>query len=326
MVDVLPNLFLLEAAEEGLGDRVVPAIAPTAHAWLEVVVLAKPSPGIAAVLGALIGMDQGVSRPPSPHCHEHRVQHELPVYCCPSRPADDPAGVQVHDHSEVEPALPSPDVGNIRDPGTIWLGYGELALKKVRDQHRWFADRDAPSPITVKSAQSILSHEPFDSVLAAGFPSLSQVQEHAWRAVDAVAGNKRCPNQAEQPCVLLGSITYGVLKPFVVAAWSDAKNSAHSLNGEMAASGFNVLIDCPSISRTISVGHGGLPRLWIRLISCLHKILGTPSVRWSTQAMRTELLNAFHILARHCEVSAALCDEGTWARVPGCVSVPGSPR
>ena len=53
-VDALLDPLLLQAAEEGLGDRVVPAVGAPAHAWLKVVVFAETSPCITSVLRALI--------------------------------------------------------------------------------------------------------------------------------------------------------------------------------------------------------------------------------------------------------------------------------
>ena len=53
-VNALPYSLLLEAAEEGLDDGIVPAVALAAHAWLQLVSLAEPPPGVTAVVSALI--------------------------------------------------------------------------------------------------------------------------------------------------------------------------------------------------------------------------------------------------------------------------------
>jgi hypothetical protein len=54
LVDLLLDSFFLQAAEEGLGDGVVPAVALPAHTRFEVIRTAEPTPRVAAVLGALI--------------------------------------------------------------------------------------------------------------------------------------------------------------------------------------------------------------------------------------------------------------------------------
>jgi len=77
LVDLLLDSFLLQAAEERLGDRIVPAIALPAHARLEMIRTAESAPRVTAELGSLIGMNQSASRPASAHGHSHRVEHEL---------------------------------------------------------------------------------------------------------------------------------------------------------------------------------------------------------------------------------------------------------
>jgi len=64
-VDVLLDPLLLQAAEEGFRNRIVPTVAFTAHAQLKMIGATEASPGIAAVLGTLIGMDQRAAWPSS---------------------------------------------------------------------------------------------------------------------------------------------------------------------------------------------------------------------------------------------------------------------
>ena len=54
LVDMLLDPLLLQATEEGLGDRIVPAVALSAHAGLEMIRPTEATPGIGAELGALI--------------------------------------------------------------------------------------------------------------------------------------------------------------------------------------------------------------------------------------------------------------------------------
>ena len=89
LVDLFLDPLLLQAAEEGLGDGVVPAIALPAHTRFKMVRTAESAPRIAAKLGALIGVNQGASWPPSTHRHQHCVEHELAVNSGLSGPADD---------------------------------------------------------------------------------------------------------------------------------------------------------------------------------------------------------------------------------------------
>ncbi len=53
-IDRSLDSLLLEAAEERLRNRVVPAVSPSAHAGIELVCFAKTDPVAAAVLRSLI--------------------------------------------------------------------------------------------------------------------------------------------------------------------------------------------------------------------------------------------------------------------------------
>jgi hypothetical protein len=57
LVDLLFDSLLLEAAEEGLGDGVVPAIALSTHTRFQMVRPTESAPRVAAELRALIGVN-----------------------------------------------------------------------------------------------------------------------------------------------------------------------------------------------------------------------------------------------------------------------------
>lgn len=66
-VDALRDSFVLETAEERLRHRVIPAVAPAAHAGLQVIGFAEASPSIATILRTLIRVNQRTARAPSTH-------------------------------------------------------------------------------------------------------------------------------------------------------------------------------------------------------------------------------------------------------------------
>src|SRR5687768_17225379 len=76
-VDVLLDTLLLQAAEEGFGNRVVPAIALPAHARLESIGMAEATPGVASVLSSLVRTDDRAARTPRTNGHQDGIQHEL---------------------------------------------------------------------------------------------------------------------------------------------------------------------------------------------------------------------------------------------------------
>lgn len=77
LVDLLLDPLLLQPADEWLGYGVVQTACFAAHAGYQVNGLADPTPVIAAGLGALIGMDNGVSGSSAFHCCNARLQGEM---------------------------------------------------------------------------------------------------------------------------------------------------------------------------------------------------------------------------------------------------------
>src|SRR5262245_13113347 len=90
-VNALFDSFLLETAEKGFRDGVIPTVASAAHARFKPVRFAEPSPGVAAVLRALIGMYQRTVRSSATHRHEDSIEHELAMDGHSSRPAHYPS-------------------------------------------------------------------------------------------------------------------------------------------------------------------------------------------------------------------------------------------
>jgi hypothetical protein len=272
-VSVFVNVFLdplfLETAEEGFSYRVIPTIASAAHAGLKMVRFAITSPGIVTVLRALVRMDQRAARSSTTDGHQNGIEHQLTMDRCTSRPANDPSRVKVHDDGQIQPTLPGADIGYIRDPDTIGRGHGKLSFEQIRNQHRWLAYRDMPRLITVQGAKTILSHEALDTVVTAGFASLSQIQKHARCTVDAVTGDKRGANQAQKPRILYGTIRNRIQQPFVVAAWRNLKHLAHCLDRKFSSMRFNELAGSADPSCAHSLGHYRLPGLWKSQFSCI---------------------------------------------------------
>lgn len=105
----------LKQIEEALCHRVVVAVPASAHRVLKIAVLQKGSPIHAGELGALIRVDQGRGlRPPSPHPHQQRLQHDVGELPALKRQANDAAGEQVDDHGQIGETLMGSDVGDVR--------------------------------------------------------------------------------------------------------------------------------------------------------------------------------------------------------------------
>ncbi len=105
-VDALLDPLLLQTAKKGFGDGVIPAIATSAHAGLQVMCAAGAPPGIAAKLRSLIRMNQGVLGLASADGHEERVQHQVLSQCGLGGPANNTAGVEIHHDGQIELSAP----------------------------------------------------------------------------------------------------------------------------------------------------------------------------------------------------------------------------
>lgn len=83
---------------------------------------------LAALVGTSVHSDLRLA---SPKHHEQRIQRQLAGQCRHHRPADDFALLEIYHHSQVQPALPVTDVGNVRYPGFIGHVGGELAVEMI---------------------------------------------------------------------------------------------------------------------------------------------------------------------------------------------------
>jgi hypothetical protein len=63
--------------------------------------------------------------------HLERVDDEFFAHVLGHAPADDRAAVGVLDGREIQPALPGPEVGDVRDPEDVGASRAKLALDEI---------------------------------------------------------------------------------------------------------------------------------------------------------------------------------------------------
>src|SRR5581483_9883225 len=171
------------------------------------------------------------------------------------RPPNNLAGEQVHDHRDIKPSLPGPNVGDIRDPGRIRLGSCEIPLQDIRYRGGRRAPRGAPHSIATYSPNFGDPHQSRHAMLAAGLSSLTKVEKDPRRAINAVACCKRSADQAKKPCILSRSIRDRLLQPRIVTAGGDLKQSAHRPNAELMPMGLDESVKLANLSSTQSCRH-----------------------------------------------------------------------
>ena len=117
--------------------------------------------------------------------------------CLLSGPTDDLAREKIHDHGQIQPALPRSDVGDVRDPRLVRLGHCELTLQSIRDEDVWFSHRQMANTIAVQCLQSVFPHQSADAMFAARLAEFTKILQDSRRTVNAVAGGKRCANTSQ---------------------------------------------------------------------------------------------------------------------------------
>src|SRR5262245_27370960 len=88
-IDLSLDSLFLQAAEKGLSDGIVPGVGFPAHARLKVIRAAESPPRVAAILRALIGMNQRAPRATAANGHQGGIHYQLAVNGRPGRPSND---------------------------------------------------------------------------------------------------------------------------------------------------------------------------------------------------------------------------------------------
>ena len=101
--------------------------------------------------------------PTASHSHRERVGDQLLAHMVGHAPANDPPRERVLDRGEVQPPLPRPQVGEVRDPQDVRLLRAELALDEViGDANSLHPDGCSPALAVHKPGDPGLRHEPLD--------------------------------------------------------------------------------------------------------------------------------------------------------------------
>lgn len=91
----------------------------------------------------------------------------------------------------------------VANPRLVAARHRELARQDVGGQNRRLAVDPALGAMSVQRAKDGRSHRSPDTKQAAGLPSFTLIEEHPWRSVYAMAGNRRSADQTQQPGILL---------------------------------------------------------------------------------------------------------------------------
>lgn len=157
--------LLLERREEALGDGVVEAVAARSHR--------ASDPGLAGglpererdELRSRVGVvDQPGLRTTTRERHLQGVDDEVRAHVVGHRPPHDPPGERVLHRGQVQPSLPCPQVGDVRDPQHVGSLRPELPLDQIISHpDARHPDRGAPAALGDQAAEAVLAHQPLDA-------------------------------------------------------------------------------------------------------------------------------------------------------------------
>jgi hypothetical protein len=76
-------------------------------------------------------MDQIRAWSPLAQCHLERVDGDMTTEPATHRPTDDASRVQIHDHGQVQPALVSPQIGDVGRPSLVDRFSREVLVQQI---------------------------------------------------------------------------------------------------------------------------------------------------------------------------------------------------
>jgi hypothetical protein len=168
------------------------------------------------------------------HRHLQRVGYELGAHGLGHRPPDDPSGVGVLHGCEVEPPLPGPQIGDVRDPQLIRSVRPELPFNQiVGDPHTGHPDRGAPALDLHQARDPGLTHQPAHTPTRdADALTEAQLGLHTARAIDAACALVDLGDPRGQPRIAQGPVARCPALPAVKAGAADAKHLTHHRDWE----------------------------------------------------------------------------------------------
>ena len=184
-----PDEFSLQGFEEAFDGGIVVAIAFSAHRYLEPMPAQHLLIVVSTVLrSAICVMNAAWWRPSDRDGHAQRTQRQILLYAIADGPPNDAPGEKVNDHSQINPPLARPDIGDVACALLVRPARSEVLLQEIR--------RDVEGVIAVGRAlelsaaddlDAILAHKSPDTALADADAQLIQLLSHAWSAVAAKA-------------------------------------------------------------------------------------------------------------------------------------------
>ena len=184
---VPPDQFGLDGLEERLDNRVIVAVAFTAHGYLESMLAQTFLVIVRAILGTSIRvMDAALGRLSQGDSHVQRADRQVPFHPVADSPANDPTRIQIQNHSQIQPALLGPDKADINNPFLIGRCSRKVAVQQVRcNIELVIAVRGDLVFAGSDNGDSVLTHQPANTAVADIKAQLLQFLRHSWPPIAA---------------------------------------------------------------------------------------------------------------------------------------------
>ena len=132
----------------------------------------------------MVGVVNEISaRVATPERHHQRGDDQVGGLAFAHRPANEGVVVEVADAGEVELAVPALELGDVRDPTSIRLFGGEVALQQVRCRHDLGVSASTELSAGVRADQVVVGHQPGDSIVADAVATAAQLTGDARRPI-----------------------------------------------------------------------------------------------------------------------------------------------
>src|SRR6266542_6551242 len=194
-------LLTLHGGEPTFHDRVVVAIAPTAHRAGDAVLLETGPIILAGVGAALVRVMEQAGLWAAPlHRHVQRADREVSVIDRTQGPAHDEARVQVEDGCEIQlRATADDELRRVTHPALIGARRVKLPVEEVGGNRLVVvAHGGRTESLPDAGSEALDLHQPCDPLPADGNALLHQILEHPWAAICSTTSLMGGPDQHAQ--------------------------------------------------------------------------------------------------------------------------------
>ena len=186
-------------------------------------------------LTTAVGMvEDRCSRPAATGRHLQGRQRQPTTQSRAHRPTDHPARTQIQQHSQIQPASPCRNIGDISRPDRI--GSRDLELTRESIRGHWppvFRVCRDPEPASKGAFQAVVTHQARHPVSAAAKATPAQLVVDPRAPIPATALAMNRPDLEQQTAILSATPALRTMVPGVVTTGRDLQDSTHHVQRKL---------------------------------------------------------------------------------------------